>query len=264
VQKLAAELGVRYFTRSGVANWNQPQPPFQRATKAGNVNAWLDHVDGLGVEYDVFRPARHRPPAGPGLSRSGARLLPQARGRLGAGAKRQREPRQLGCTRPGRAGHDLPGTFTDGLLRRHAHAVHHRLPHRLPDGRSPRDRGLPADTCRRPPRHGAARGARVQRRLRAGGDRRRCRSDRLRYLPATAVRVGLLDDPDLPAPHAAAAARLQRQAGASVPDLPELVPALVAVAGESLGSANGRAGPAEADRGRFAPALFSSTSCRCR
>ena len=126
------------------------------------------------------RPARHRPPAGPGLSRSGARLLPQARGRLGAGAKRQREPRQLGCTRPGRAGHDLPGTFTDGLLRRHAHAVHHRLPHRLPDGRSPRDRGLPADTCRRPPRHGAARGARVQRRLRAGGDRRRCRSDRLR------------------------------------------------------------------------------------
>ena len=54
VQKLAAELGVRYFTRSGVARWNQPQPPFQRATKAGNVNAWLDHVDGLGVEYDVF------------------------------------------------------------------------------------------------------------------------------------------------------------------------------------------------------------------
>jgi cellulose synthase (UDP-forming) len=54
VQALAAEYGVRYFTRKGVERWNAPGPPFQRATKAGNVNAWLDHLDDLGVDYDVF------------------------------------------------------------------------------------------------------------------------------------------------------------------------------------------------------------------
>lgn len=54
VRSMAADLGIRYFTRAGVEAWNQPGPPFQRATKAGNVNAWLDHVVALGLEYDVF------------------------------------------------------------------------------------------------------------------------------------------------------------------------------------------------------------------
>ena len=54
VEALAEELGVLYFTRKGVPRWNEPHPPFQKATKAGNVNAWLDHIVGLGVEYDVF------------------------------------------------------------------------------------------------------------------------------------------------------------------------------------------------------------------
>jgi hypothetical protein len=43
VRALALAHGVRYFTRRGVERWNQPKPPFQAATKAGNVNAWLDH-----------------------------------------------------------------------------------------------------------------------------------------------------------------------------------------------------------------------------
>lgn len=54
VRALAQSLGVRYFTRRGVERWNQPQPPFQVATKAGNVNAWLDHLDALGEDYEVF------------------------------------------------------------------------------------------------------------------------------------------------------------------------------------------------------------------
>jgi cellulose synthase (UDP-forming) len=54
VRALALEHGVRYFTRRGVEHWNQSEPPFQAATKAGNVNAWLDHVKRLGIEYDVF------------------------------------------------------------------------------------------------------------------------------------------------------------------------------------------------------------------
>ena len=44
IEALAAELGVRYFTRKGLPLWNQPGPPFQAKTKAGNVNAWLDYV----------------------------------------------------------------------------------------------------------------------------------------------------------------------------------------------------------------------------
>ena len=54
VRALATELGVRYFSRKGVADWNAPHPPFQARTKAGNVNAWLDRLRVLGVEYDVF------------------------------------------------------------------------------------------------------------------------------------------------------------------------------------------------------------------
>ncbi len=54
VRRMAEELGVRYFTRCGVEKWNEPGPPFQRATKAGNVNAWLAHVEDLGHDYDVF------------------------------------------------------------------------------------------------------------------------------------------------------------------------------------------------------------------
>src|SRR5262249_6171838 len=54
VRALADERGVKYFTRKGVAGWNEPHPPFQIATKAGNVNAWLDDIDQRGIEYDVF------------------------------------------------------------------------------------------------------------------------------------------------------------------------------------------------------------------
>ena len=54
VEALAAEYGVRYFTRKGRPAWNQPGPPFQAKTKAGNVNAWLDHVGMQGIDYDVF------------------------------------------------------------------------------------------------------------------------------------------------------------------------------------------------------------------
>ncbi|HWE10835.1 MAG TPA: glycosyltransferase family 2 protein [Solirubrobacteraceae bacterium] len=54
VRSLAHARGVRYFTRWGIEAWNQPRPPFQAATKAGNVNAWLDHIDRPGLDYEVF------------------------------------------------------------------------------------------------------------------------------------------------------------------------------------------------------------------
>ena len=54
VRALADRHGVNYFTRHGIEAWNQPGPPFQAKTKAGNVNAWLDHVQSLGLDYEVF------------------------------------------------------------------------------------------------------------------------------------------------------------------------------------------------------------------
>ncbi len=54
VRALAEASGVKYFTRKGIDRWNEPRPPFQRKTKAGNVNAWLDHIEALGLDYEVF------------------------------------------------------------------------------------------------------------------------------------------------------------------------------------------------------------------
>lgn len=54
LRALAEARGVRYFTRHGRPEYNEADPPFQARTKAGNVNAWLDHIESLGIEYDVF------------------------------------------------------------------------------------------------------------------------------------------------------------------------------------------------------------------
>ncbi len=51
VKSLALKYGVKYFTRKGVRKYNQPEPPYQAKTKAGNVNAW---IDAHGNQYDFF------------------------------------------------------------------------------------------------------------------------------------------------------------------------------------------------------------------
>lgn len=51
VKILATRLGVKYFSRRGMDKYNQPYPPFQAKTKAGNVNAW---VDVHGDRYEFF------------------------------------------------------------------------------------------------------------------------------------------------------------------------------------------------------------------
>ncbi|WP_102920087.1 glycosyltransferase family 2 protein [Streptomyces eurocidicus] len=44
---LCARLGVRHFSRKGVARWNRVSGRFRARTKHGNYNAWLDaHGDG--------------------------------------------------------------------------------------------------------------------------------------------------------------------------------------------------------------------------
>nr|WP_190131651.1 glycosyltransferase family 2 protein [Streptomyces mashuensis] len=49
-RQLCEELGVRHFTRHGIARWNQPSGTFRARTKHGNYNAWLDaHGDAYAV-----------------------------------------------------------------------------------------------------------------------------------------------------------------------------------------------------------------------
>jgi cellulose synthase (UDP-forming) len=64
VERIARALGVRYFTRRGVPRWNQPGPPFQARTKAGNVNAWLDAIADDDYEFFVQLDIDHRPRPG--------------------------------------------------------------------------------------------------------------------------------------------------------------------------------------------------------
>ena len=212
-------------------------PPFQAKTKAGNVNAWLDHVGELGLDYDVFvqLDIDHRPR--PELSRS-RRSATSATPTVAW----VQAPSVCGnldnWTARGLAEQDLvfQGPLQMGFYGAQPHAVHHRLAHDLPDRGDPRDRRLPADARRGPPRHG---GARRRAATRGSSSRRSSPTgdgphDFGTYL-RPAVRVGVLDDPDLPPSHAAPAAAVTRPAGAPVPDVPELVHALVAVARRSSG-----------------------------
>lgn len=52
IRKLAKKYGVKHFSRKGILRYNQSGPPFQKKTKAGNVNAWLSHVKRR--KYDFF------------------------------------------------------------------------------------------------------------------------------------------------------------------------------------------------------------------
>ncbi|GAA3233062.1 hypothetical protein GCM10020256_48940 [Streptomyces thermocoprophilus] len=51
VKAVCERLGVRHFSRKGVAKWNQAKGPHRAKTKHGNYNAWLD---AHGDDYDFF------------------------------------------------------------------------------------------------------------------------------------------------------------------------------------------------------------------
>ncbi len=51
VKAVCERLGVRHFSRKGVAKWNQAKGPHRARTKHGNYNAWLD---AHGDHYDFF------------------------------------------------------------------------------------------------------------------------------------------------------------------------------------------------------------------
>jgi cellulose synthase/poly-beta-1,6-N-acetylglucosamine synthase-like glycosyltransferase len=51
VKAVCDELGIRHFSRKGIAQYNQAKGPFRARTKHGNYNAW---IDAHGEQYDVL------------------------------------------------------------------------------------------------------------------------------------------------------------------------------------------------------------------
>jgi len=51
VRAMCAQLGVRHFSRLGLAKWNQPSGRFKARSKHGNYNAW---VASQGKNYDFL------------------------------------------------------------------------------------------------------------------------------------------------------------------------------------------------------------------
>jgi len=61
IKRMAKKYGVKHFSRQGIKKYNQPEPPFKEKTKAGNVNAWLDHVKNRKYEFFVQLDIDHIP-----------------------------------------------------------------------------------------------------------------------------------------------------------------------------------------------------------
>jgi len=61
IKRLARKHGVKYFTRKGIRKYNQEGPPYKKKTKAGNVNAWLNHVKRYKYEFFVQLDIDHIP-----------------------------------------------------------------------------------------------------------------------------------------------------------------------------------------------------------
>ncbi len=60
IKELCARLGVRHFSRKGVARWNQPTGAFRAKTKHGNYNSWLD-AHGDAYEFMACVDTDHVP-----------------------------------------------------------------------------------------------------------------------------------------------------------------------------------------------------------
>ena len=261
VEALAAELGVRYFTRKGRSAWNQPGAPFQAKTKAGNVNAWLDHVGMLGIDYDVFvqMDIDHHP-----IPEYLDRTLgyfddpavawvqaPSVCGNLDRWTARGLAEQDLvlqGPLQMGFYGHSRT-PFIIG-----SHTTYRTEAVRGIGGFQPTRAEDHLDTV-------ALAAAGHTGRLRPGDHRDRRGPRGLRDLPRPAVRVGVLDGPDPPASHAAARAAVHARPGVPVPDGPELVHAVVVVARRAVGAADGGAAqrPARSPTSRCS-STWSTTS----
>ncbi len=61
VRALCDEYGVNYWTRKGIAKFNQPNWPFQAKTKSGNYNSWFSEIGYANYDYLVQLDSDHIP-----------------------------------------------------------------------------------------------------------------------------------------------------------------------------------------------------------
>lgn len=61
IQKLAKIYGIHWWTRKGKPSYNQDEWPFQKKTKHGNVNAWLDEKGYARYDYMIQLDTDHAP-----------------------------------------------------------------------------------------------------------------------------------------------------------------------------------------------------------
>jgi cellulose synthase/poly-beta-1,6-N-acetylglucosamine synthase-like glycosyltransferase len=64
VRELCERLGARHFTRAGVERWQQPRGLFERRSKHGNHNAWLDAVGYERYDFVAAFDSDHVPEPG--------------------------------------------------------------------------------------------------------------------------------------------------------------------------------------------------------
>jgi cellulose synthase (UDP-forming) len=61
VRALCAEYGINYWSRKGIAKFNQPVWPFQAKTKSGNYNSWFSEIGYERYDYLVQLDTDHIP-----------------------------------------------------------------------------------------------------------------------------------------------------------------------------------------------------------
>ena len=61
VRELCQRYGASYFSRKGIARFNQPVWPFQAKTKSGNYNSWLSEVGYRDYDFIVQLDTDHAP-----------------------------------------------------------------------------------------------------------------------------------------------------------------------------------------------------------
>ena len=220
MEALAAEYGVRYFTRKGRPAWNspvrrsrpRPRRKRQRLARPRRHAATSTTTSSSSSTSTIIRPRNTS------TARSATSTIPRWRG-----CRRRAWAATSSWTARGLAEQDL---VLQGPLQMGFYG-HSRTPfiigsHTVPDRGGAGHRRLPADPRRGPPGRSCS--------PPPGTPACTCprssppaRSRRLRDLSRPAVRVGVLDGADLPAAHAAPGAPVHARAGVPVPHGPGLV-----------------------------------------
>lgn len=202
IQQMAQSLGVHYFSRHDVERWgeekvkywNQPVPPFKAKTKAGNVNSWIDaygdaysHFTQLDIDHKPVPEYLHKV-LGYFLDPKVKWVqAPSVYGNVDTWTSRGSAEQEFVLQGPLQMGFYgfCQTPFIIG-----SHCTYDMAAIRAIGG-------FPTNACRRSPGHGIFSGPGTSRGLSSRGHCRWRWARELRYLPCSAVRLGIFDDSSL-------------------------------------------------------------------